>query len=139
MSLARGHGADATTDAGVRRDERRAAGVACGAHALHDGFTDVIFVLLPLWQQQFGLGYAEVGMLRGIYAGTMATFQIPGALLAVRFGAAPVLALGTALAGLGYLLAGASSGFTLLVLALFVGGLGASAQHPLGSALIALA
>lgn len=139
MSLARGQGADATTDAGVRRDERRIAGVACGAHALHDGFTDVIFVLLPLWQREFGLGYAEVGMLRGIYAGTMATFQIPAALLAERLGAAPVLALGTALAGLGYLLAGASSGFALLVLALFVGGLGASAQHPLGSALIARA
>jgi FSR family fosmidomycin resistance protein-like MFS transporter len=137
MSLARGQGADTTADADVRRDERRAAGVACGAHALHDGFTDVIFVLLPLWQREFGLGYAEVGLLRGIYAGAMASFQIPAALLAERLGAAPVLALGTALAGLGYLLAGASTGFALLVTALFVGGLGASAQHPLGSALIA--
>jgi FSR family fosmidomycin resistance protein-like MFS transporter len=137
MSLARGQGGDATADADVRRDERRAAGVAFGAHALHDGFTDVIFVLLPLWQREFGLGYAEVGMLRGIYAGAMASFQIPAALLAERLGAAPVLALGTALAGLGYLLAGASTGFALLVAALFVGGLGASAQHPLGSALIA--
>lgn len=139
MSLARGQDADAAADAGVRRDERRAAGVACGAHALHDGFTDVIFVLLPLWQREFGLGYAEVGMLRGIYAGAMATFQIPAALLAERLGVAPVLALGTALAGLGYLLAGASTGFALLVVALFMGGLGASAQHPLGSTLIARA
>jgi MFS family permease len=139
MTLARGQAADVTTSAGVRRDERRAAGVACGAHALHDGFTDVIFVLLPLWQREFGLGYAEVGMLRGIYAGTMATFQIPAALLAERLGAAPVLAFGTALAGLGYLLAGASAGFAMLVIALFVGGLGASAQHPLGSALMARA
>ena len=139
MSVAGDQAADAATESAVRRDERRAAGVACGAHALHDGFTDVIFVLLPVWQREFGLGYAEVGMLRGIYAGTMATFQIPAALLAERLGAAPVLALGTALAGIGYCLAGASTGFVLLVLALFVGGLGASAQHPLGSALIARA
>ena len=139
MSVASDQAADAATDSAVRRDERRAAGVACGAHALHDGFTDVIFVLLPVWQREFGLGYAEVGMLRGIYAGTMATFQIPAALLAERLGAAPVLALGTALAGIGYCLAGASTGFALLVLALFVGGLGASAQHPLGSALMARA
>jgi MFS family permease len=139
MSVASGGAADATTDPAVRRDERRAVGVACGAHALHDGFTDVIFVLLPIWQQQFGLGYAEVGMLRGIYAGTMATFQIPAALLAERLGTAPVLALGTALAGIGYCLAGASTSFALLVLALLVGGLGASAQHPLGSALVARA
>ena len=139
MSVASDQAADATADSAVRRDERRAAGVACGAHALHDGFTDVIFVLLPVWQREFGLGYAEVGMLRGIYAGTMATFQIPAALLAERLGTAPVLALGTALAGIGYCLAGASTGFAMLVLALFVGGLGASAQHPLGSALMARA
>jgi FSR family fosmidomycin resistance protein-like MFS transporter len=138
MSVAGGRAADATTES-IRRDERRAAGIACGAHALHDGFTDVIFVLLPLWQREFGLGYAEVGMLRGIYAGTMATFQIPAALLAERLGAALVLALGTALAGVGYCLAGASAGFAMLVFALFVGGLGASAQHPLGAALIARA
>jgi MFS transporter, FSR family, fosmidomycin resistance protein len=139
MSVASGQAANDTTDPAVRRDERRAVGVACGAHALHDGFTDVIFVLLPIWQREFGLGYTEVGMLRGIYAGTMATFQIPAALLAERLGTAPVLALGTALAGIGYCLAGASTSLVLLVLALFVGGLGASAQHPLGSALVARA
>ncbi len=139
MSVAGDRAADAATELTARRDERRAAGVACGAHALHDGFTDVIFVLLPIWQREFGLGYAEVGMLRGLYAGTMATFQIPAAMLAERLGTAPVLALGTALAGIGYCLAGASTGFALLLLALFVGGLGASAQHPLGSALMARA
>ena len=33
------------------RDERRAAGVACGAHALHDGYTDLIYVMLPIWHK----------------------------------------------------------------------------------------
>jgi len=41
-----------------------------------------------------------------------------------------VLALGTALAGIGYCLAGFSNGVVTLVAALFVGGLGASVQHP---------
>ena len=36
-------------------------GVACGAHVLHDGYTDLLYVLLPIWQAQFGLGYAEIG------------------------------------------------------------------------------
>jgi MFS family permease len=125
--------------AAARRDERRAAGVACGAHALHDGYTDLILVMLPVWQREFGLGYAELGMLRGVFAGTMASFQIPAGLLAERLGAAAVLAAGTALAGAGYCLAGASAGFGLLLLALFVGGLGASTQHPLASALMAQA
>jgi len=125
--------------AAAKRDERRAAGVACGAHALHDGYTDLIYVMLPVWQKEFGLGYAELGLLRGLFAGTMASFQIPAGLVAERFGAALVLALGTALAGAGYCLAGASASFGLLVVALFVSGLGASTQHPLASSLVARA
>ena len=48
-----------------------------------------------------------------------------------------VLALGTALAGLGYVFAGLGTGVAVLVAALFIGGLGASTQHPLASSLIA--
>jgi MFS transporter, FSR family, fosmidomycin resistance protein len=123
----------------AKREERRAAAVACSAHALHDGYTDLIYVLLPIWQTEFGLGYAELGLLRGLFSGTMAGFQIPSGLIAERLGTAPVLALGTALAGTGYCLAGASAGFGLLVVALFIGGLGASVQHPLASSLMARA
>jgi MFS family permease len=124
---------------GGKRAERRAFAVACGAHALHDGYTDLIYVMLPVWQAEFGLSYAAVGLLRGFFAGTMASLQIPSGLLAERFGAPVVLAGGTALAGLGYCLAGASAGFAMLLAALLVGGLGASAQHPIASALVARA
>lgn len=110
-----------------------------GAHALHDGYVDILVVMLPLWQQEFGLPYAAVGALRTVYTGTMATLQIPATLLADRIGAPFVLAAGTALAGLCYCLASMSSGFTLLVIALFLGGLGASVQHPIASALVARA
>lgn len=117
--------------------ERGAMSVACGAHALHDGYTDLIYVMLPIWQGEFGLGYAALGLMKTVFSGTLASFQIPSGLLAERFGAPAVLALGTALAGLGYVLAGFSNGVEMLVAALFVSGLGASTQHPLGSSLIA--
>jgi FSR family fosmidomycin resistance protein-like MFS transporter len=121
-----------------RKDaERRALGVACGAHALHDGYTDLVYVMLPIWQSEFGLGFAALGLMKTVFSGTLAGFQIPAGFLAERFGTAVVLALGTALAGLGYFLAGFSNGVTFLVAALFVGGLGASTQHPLASSLIA--
>jgi FSR family fosmidomycin resistance protein-like MFS transporter len=123
----------------VKRDERRAAGVACGAHALHDGYTDLIYVMLPIWQNEFALGYAALGLLRGLFSGTMAGLQIPSGLIAERLGTAAVLALGTALAGAGYCLAGASAGLGLLAVALFIGGMGASTQHPLASSLMARA
>jgi MFS transporter, FSR family, fosmidomycin resistance protein len=117
--------------------ERRALGVACGAHALHDGYTDLVYVMLPIWQGEFGLGFAALGLMRTVFSGTLAGFQIPASFVAERFGAAAVLALGTALAGLGYVFAGLSTGVAVLVAALFIGGLGASTQHPLASSLIA--
>jgi len=134
----------ATTDdstapdpASAKAAERRALGVACGAHALHDGYTDLVYVMLPIWQGEFGLGFAALGLMRTVFSGTLAGFQIPAGFVAERFGATTVLALGTALAGLGYIFAGLSSGVAGLVVALFIGGLGASTQHPLASSLIA--
>jgi MFS transporter, FSR family, fosmidomycin resistance protein len=121
----------------AKSTERRALGVACGAHALHDGYTDLVYILLPVWQNEFGLGFAALGLMRTVFSGTLASFQIPAGFLAERFGAVAVLALGTALAGFGYVLAGFSNGVAFLVAALFVGGLGASTQHPLASSLIA--
>jgi MFS family permease len=120
-----------------KREERRALSVASGAHALHDGYTDLIHVMLPIWQAEFGLGYAAVGLPRGLFAGIKAGLQIPASLLADRIGAVVVLAGGTALAGLGYCLAGLSGSFAMLLVALLIGGVGASIQHPIASALVA--
>jgi MFS family permease len=123
----------------IKAKERRAIGVASGTHALHDGYTDLIYVMLPVWQAEFGIGYAALGFLRTCYSGAMAGLQIPSALLSERFGVPLLLALGTALAGIGYLIAGASTGFSMLVIALLIGGIGSSTQHPLASALVARA
>ena len=132
--------AERATDAvATKAEERRAAGVACGAHALHDGYTDLVYVMLPIWQAEFGLGYAAVGLLRTCFSGTLAALQIPSGLLSERLGVPLVLAAGTALAGIGYLIAGASVGFVTLVVALLIGGAGASVQHPLASTLVARA
>ncbi len=119
------------------QNPRRTFGLACGAHALHDGFTDLLYVLLPIWQTQFGLTYGEVGLLRALYAGAMAGFQMPAGSLAGRFGGGLILSLGTALAGLGFLVVGASTGFSILALGLIVAGLGSSTQHPIASDLVA--
>jgi MFS family permease len=123
-------------EAAHKQKERRALGVACGGHVLHDGYTDLIWVALPIWQAELALSYAAVGALRMIYSGTMAGLQIPAARVAERLGGGAVLALGTALCGLCYVLAGAGYGFWWLAAVLFLGGLGAATQHPIGSALV---
>jgi MFS transporter, FSR family, fosmidomycin resistance protein len=129
--------ADSAIASTTRSEERRAMGVACGAHALHDGYTDLVVAMLPIWQAEFGLSYAALGTLRGVLAGTMASFQIPSGMLSERFGTPLVLAGGTALAGLGYCLALFTGDFWSLIAVLFLVGLGASTQHPLGSSLVA--
>ncbi|HXP03347.1 MAG TPA: MFS transporter [Stellaceae bacterium] len=123
----------------IAAPERRTMAVACAAHILHDGYTDLLYVLLPLWQAQFGLDYAAVGLLRALYVGAMAGFQIPAGSIAQRFGGPLVLGLGTALAGIGYLVAGASVGFAMLVGALVIGGLGSGVQHPISANLVSQA
>jgi FSR family fosmidomycin resistance protein-like MFS transporter len=117
--------------------DKRPAYVAYAAHALHDGFTDLMYVLLPLFQAEFALAYAQTGLLRSIYAGAMAAFQVPSGHLAARFGNRAVLAAGTALAACGFLLAGIGNSFIMLIIALGVLGLGLSTQHPISADLVA--
>jgi MFS family permease len=118
---------------------RRTLAVAGVAHALHDGYTDLIYVLLPVWQSEFGLGYAALALLRGLYAGAMAALQIPVGRLAERFGGRGALALGTGIAALGYALAGLSGSALGLGGALLLSGAGSSSQHPIASAAVSRA
>ncbi|CAG4892620.1 MFS transporter [Paraburkholderia saeva] len=107
--------------------------LSCMAHALHDGYTDMIYALLPVWQADFGLNYGALAILRGIYAGTMATLQLPAGRLARAWGTRSTLAFGTLLAALGYALAGMSGTLLGLCVALAISGSGSSTQHPLAS------
>lgn len=118
---------------------RRTLAVCGGAHALHDGLTDLLNVLYPLLQAQFGLSYAAIGGLKMAYSSAMASGGIPAGKLAVRLGAVRVLALGTGLVAAGYAVAGLSGSLAAVVVGLVLAGLGASTQHPIGSSLVAAA
>ncbi len=121
------------------RSPRRVLWIACGAHALHDGLTDTLYLLLPLWQAEFALGYAAIGLLRALYAGSMAGLQVPAARMAQRIGGGKMLAAGTAVAGAAYLCLGMSPSCAVLAAALVLGGIGSSTQHPIASGLVAAA
>ena len=118
---------------------RRTLTVCGGAHALHDGFTDLLNVLYPLLQAQFGLSYAAIGALKTVYSGAMASGQIPSGMLAVRLGGVRVLAAGTVLIALGYGLAGLTGSLYGVIAGLLLAGLGGSTQHPIGSSLVSAA
>ncbi len=108
----------------------------CGAHIMHDGLSDVSYVLLPLLAQSFGLNLTQVGVIRTAHRVAMATFQLPAGLIAERFGERNLLALGTLLSGIAFIALGAASGFWMILLALFFAGMGSAVQHPLSSTII---
>lgn len=121
------------------RRARAVLAVTCGAHFIHDGFSDILYVLLPVWAGEFGLSFAQVGLLKTLYTGGMATFQLPASILAERRGEARLLAAGTAVTALGFLIAGLTGGFVALLICLAAAGLGSGCQHPLSSSLVAKA
>jgi MFS transporter, FSR family, fosmidomycin resistance protein len=108
-------------------------------HALHDGYTDLIYVLLPVWQTEFALSYGLLALLRGLYAGAMAGLQIPVGRIAERIDGKIIMMLGTVLSALGYVLAGLSGSVVGLGLALALSGAGSSTQHPIASAAVSRA
>jgi MFS family permease len=113
--------------------------LACFAHFVHDGFSDILYVLLPIWAREFGLAFVQVGAIRTAYTAAMALFQIPAGLLAERWGERRLLAVGTAVTGLGFIAAGWSGSFASLLALLFIAGLASGVQHPLSSTLVSAA
>lgn len=124
----------------TNRLRRRSVLGVCGtAHFLHDGFSDVLYIMFPLWAETFGLSLAQVGLLKAVYSGSLAVFQVPAGLLSERFGQRFVLATGTVVTGFGFVFLGFTQAFVGLLLLLFIAGLGSGTQHPLSSALVAKA
>ena len=115
---------------------KRTLTTCCAAHTLHDGLSDLTYVLLPLLAQTFGLSLAQVGLIRAAHRTAMAAFQIPAGLVAERFGERNLLALGTAIAGAAFFALGFASGFWMILIALFFAGVGSAVQHPLSSTII---
>jgi MFS transporter, FSR family, fosmidomycin resistance protein len=114
----------------------RVFGAACLAHVLHDGYSSMLYLLLPSWQTELALSLTQVGFLKTAYSAAMAAGQVPAGRMGERWSERLPLAAGT------FLTAGAVVALhwatTPLVLGLLlaIGGLGASVQHPLASTLI---
>jgi MFS transporter, FSR family, fosmidomycin resistance protein len=113
--------------------------LACSAHFVHDGFSDILYVLLPIWAREFHLAFVHVGVIRSVYTGAMTFFQIPAGLLAERWGERRLLAVGTAVTGAGFVAVGWAGGFASLLGVLLIAGLASGVQHPLSSTLVSSA
>jgi len=138
---------DAVPESAVQaRDDEVAAGkkwrvlfAGCLAHITHDGFTDMLYVFFPIWQQTFLLSFFQVGLLKTSFSGTMSLLQMPAGILARRLGILKVLCLGTLLTGAAVIALGFAGSPLVLGALLVLGGMGSSTQHPLASSAISSA
>jgi MFS family permease len=103
---------------------------------LHDGYTDQLYALLPIWQSEFGLSYAGLAVVRALYYGTMGGLQVPGTRLIARLSPRAALALSTFIAAVGYLVMALPGGLSSLCAGLILAGIGSSVQHPRASLLV---
>src|SRR5256885_12542528 len=117
----------------ARPSPARTLAICGGVHALHDGFTDLLNVLYPILQAQFGLSYAAIGALKAVYSGAMASGQIPSGWLAGRLGSVVVLAGGTSLVALGYGFAGLTRSLYCILIGFVLAGLGGSTPPPIAT------
>ena len=115
---------------------RATLATASAAHVVHDGFSNLILLFLPVWAEELHLTLTQVGLLRGAYMGALGFLQLPAGLLAEKHSARTMLGIGTALVGIGYLALGFAGGFITLFICLALAGFGSSTQHPLASTLV---
>ena len=110
---------------------------ACLTHILHDGYTDQLYALLPVWQEQFALSYMGLAVVRALYYGTMGGLQLPADRFASRLKPRSALALSTFVAAVGFVAMALPTGFGGLCIGLVLAGVGSSVQHPRASELVA--
>ena len=108
----------------------------CSTHGIQDGLSSSIYVLLPILAQNFGLGYAQIGLIRTVNSVAMWLLEIPAGILSEHFGERRLILLGLTGAGVGYCALSLAGGYYGVLLALFVAGCGAAFQHSLCSSLI---
>ncbi len=63
MTAPEGAAQATAAEAGTGNRARATLGTCGAAHFLHDGFSDVLFGLLPRWAQAVGLSLTQVGLL----------------------------------------------------------------------------
>ncbi|MBM3629136.1 MAG: MFS transporter, partial [Alphaproteobacteria bacterium] len=112
------------------QSDARVIGAVSTAHGLSHFFQLTLPPLFPVMKDEFGVGYAELGAVTGLFYAVSGVAQFGAGFVVDRVGASRVLVGGLALlAGATLCVAFAPGYWTLLLLAV-LGGLGNSVFHP---------
>src|SRR5260370_41748334 len=89
-----------------------------------------------VWQQAFGVSYAELGLAMALMSGTTAIVQAPIGFLVDRYGARRFLIIGTSLMTLSIAGMGLATEYWQIALLAMLSGLGKSVIHPADYAIL---
>ncbi|MCE2451587.1 MAG: MFS transporter [Nitrospinae bacterium] len=108
-----------------------------GSHAVNAFYTQLLIPVLPLIVAEFELNYVQAGLIVTTYSVANSVFQFPLSFISDytrRW--RTVLALSLLTQALPVLLYGYAANYSLLLLFVFIGGIGSAAYHPPAVALI---
>src|SRR5207244_911767 len=117
------------------RDTRVNALIGCG-HFLSHYYQLCLPPLFIVWQQAFGVSYAELGLAMALMSGTTAIVQAPIGFLVDRYGARRFLIAGTLLMTLAIAAMGLATAYWQIALLAMLSGLGNSVIHPADYAIL---
>jgi MFS family permease len=112
------------------RHDAQVIGLVGLAHGVSHFYHLLLAPLFPWIKAEFGLSYAELGLLMTVFFAVSAVVQTASGFVVDRVGARPVLFAGLAFLGSAALLLSASSGYAALLLGAGVAGLGNGVFHP---------
>lgn len=112
------------------RHDSTVIGLVSVAHGASHFFQLLLPPLFPLLKADFGVSYAELGVLLTVFYIISGVFQTAAGFAVDRFGARRVLLFGIAMIGVSALLTGLASSFWMLAACVVLAGLGNSVFHP---------
>ncbi|MDF3832116.1 MFS transporter [Cupriavidus basilensis] len=112
------------------RHDAQVIGLVGLAHGVSHFYHLLLAPLFPWIKAEFGLSYAELGLLMTVFFAVSAVVQTASGFVVDRFGASPVLFGGLGLLGAAALLLSVSPSYAMLLLGAGVAGIGNGVFHP---------
>ncbi|HEX6442743.1 MAG TPA: MFS transporter [Stellaceae bacterium] len=117
------------------KDARVNALIGCG-HFLSHYYQLCLPPMFLVWQQSFGVSFAELGLSMALMSATTAVVQTPIGFLVDRYGARPFLIGGTLVMTLSIAAMGLATAYWQIALLAMLSGLGNSVIHPADYAIL---
>src|SRR5438128_8366066 len=114
----------------------RVNALICSGHFLSHYYQLCLPPMFIVWQQSFGVSYAELGLAMALMSGTTAIVQAPVGFLVDGYGARRFLIAGTLLMTLAIAAMGLATAYWQIALLALLSGLGSSVIDPADYAIL---